>query len=428
MQMPSFEQHWAVAPRASRESEADQERVKLDRAVKGLEKNFLFDRMDMPHLRHRWDELEERFPGQPTQLLRALEGALHQERAEGTYRMFLLHQRNTEHRPITELTREDMAFAHEVFPHRQELEEEEAEAMRLYQEGGAKPWHGAYVNFMDVLALYADLQGRRAARTLNEYERAKMYRMADAIYDSVIICADEHGKKLEYQMIDLLRRWVREAQEDHVVEFRHGMPREDMKESTDAVCTIGTQQYNIQLKLLYKDAYRVKHHQEVVKEAQEQVRAVGAEVVVLDQLDVAEAYELMMQDQAKLTRPEKSKLTRLRRRLISQLSQGTSPELAALLLGPEKGEEESEGSPEGTRLTRKFIEANSPVLLLTRLGLLSESEATDPSRIIAAKKAVAHQATGLMKIFRAQESWREMRSDDLAHARELFKHEHAEAA
>ena len=85
-------------------------------------------------------------------------------------------------------------------------------------------------------------------------------------------------------------------------------------------------------------------------------------------------------------------------------------------------------SPEGTKLTRKFIEANSPVLLLTRLGLLSESEATDPSRIIAAKKAVAHQATGLMKIFRAQESWREMRSDDLARARELFKHEHAEAA
>src|SRR3989338_5579164 len=155
MQMPSFEQVRPSAPRQENRRAHEQPNLELERHR--LEDDFLFRNMDAPHLRHRWSQIAEQFPGQPENMRDALEGSLHHERAEGMFRMFLLHERNSGAQPIANMTRQDVAQAYSAFPHVAELEQQEQRALDLYEKGVEHPWKGKWLDSVDMKALHADL-------------------------------------------------------------------------------------------------------------------------------------------------------------------------------------------------------------------------------------------------------------------------------
>lgn len=165
-----------------------------------------------------------------------------------------------------DLTRSQVEQALRGYTFAHELEQREKNAMEHYRKALVYLQQDVFqvrpsicISGTDVQALLNDLANRRINRYAHADDRQLRFFELDRQLERIIadIPANETGKRAELQEIYLIRRLIRDADMDHLIQIEHGAIREDlMKErgSIDMVITIAGQSWGVQAKTLLQKA------------------------------------------------------------------------------------------------------------------------------------------------------------------------------
>lgn len=368
------------------------------RAPAGAERTALEDRL-LNELRQLKTESGQNPETQEVGFFEALRRHEEANLLNGQFTAYLATETKRRYdKDVTELTPNELSAIYASFPAFQELEEAEMGALEAYARAEQSWWQAGKTDLHDARGLRLDLEYRRALRLPRCEERDRTLDEAETGLRQLITSLEadragdrrvkNFGRRAEYQLIYLMRRWARSSELDNAIAIEHTLPREDQKLGIDHVLRLGDHQQNLDQKTLSPDEYQQEYQARLLKEAQQKARRVGGQLLVLESDRLAQAY---LDDLAGRSGGIG------KRHVVERLAEAVAPEdrelVERLIARPKKVRSEQELVKD--KELAKFFD----VMKLMDLGLITKSQARpgsiDAAAIMDAKKRVIKAAKRL---------------------------------
>jgi hypothetical protein len=262
----------------------------LNHAIKNFETRVLHGDVNIANTRERIKRMRITCPTGEGHIPDFFEANVEHEQANELLFnwFFFLAKRAVElkKKPIN-LTREEVQEAERDFPEMQNLVAYENQAMALYSSSGVRQWDRKLYDVTDAVGLYLGLAYRQAQRILDEGARAKQLDQLDARQLQHFDNIEDFGKRAEYILIWLVRKYARLKRLDHLVSIEHTLTKNDLRDKYDLVLGVAGNVVSVQQKTFSTDSNVAEYNKALLRAQQGKRRPAFVVDLTLDSLEIS---------------------------------------------------------------------------------------------------------------------------------------------